>query len=94
VTDPINESPEVEQIPEPKVIQDARQLIEKLTDLVNRGEVEAISCYVENRDGGYRNLQVGSPSRHEDAGRILELAMIRLGFSQKEDVLDMIDEAL
>ena len=31
--------------------------------------------------------------RHEDAGRLIEMAIARLGFMQREDIKDMIDES-
>lgn len=84
-----NDQPET--IPEPEAITKTREIIAKLTEWVDGGEVEAVSIYVALRNGNYRNMQTGPVGRHEDAGRILELAMIRLGFVQRDLVEDMID---
>lgn len=90
-----NSTPPVEEaVPEPETIQTARQIIAKLGEFVEAGNVEALSVYVEHRDGSYRTMQANGPSRHEDAGRILEMAIVRLGFVDGETVRRMIEEAL
>lgn len=69
------------EIPEPEEVIKQRDVIHRLIALVDGGEVEALSVYVGRRDGTYTNFQTASNAgRHEDAGRILELALLRLGF--------------
>lgn len=71
-----------EVIPEPEAIQEARKIINQLITLLDEGEIEELSVYAATRDGQYRVFQSHNNGRHEDAGRIMELAMIRLGFVQ------------
>jgi hypothetical protein len=77
---------EASGIQEPESVRDSRVIVGNLIDLLDRGEIESISVYIGMRDGTYRNMQSAGPSRHEDAGRILELAMMRLNFAQKWDL--------
>ena len=85
--------PELETIPEPQEVLVQREVLASVKELVDGGEVEAISVYIHHRSGGYRILQSESPDRHMDAGILLEMAVERLGFVHKEDVQGMIDEA-
>lgn len=77
-----------ENCPEPEAIQETRKVVGSLLKLIDAGEVEAVSIYVQRRDGCYQNMQSQSVSRHEDAGRILELAVLRLGFRLPADLAD------
>lgn len=84
---------EFETIPEPEDVRVQREILSKLGEMIDRGEVEAVSVYVHHRGGGYRILQSGSPDRHTDAGILLEMAVERLGFVDRETVRQMIEEA-
>lgn len=82
-------------MPEPESVIACRKALAKMSDMVDAGEVESISAYVEMRDGtSYRTFQTTAPGRLEDAGKLLELAMMRLGFVDKFDVEQMIQKAL
>lgn len=83
--------PEV-KCPEPEAIQEARKIVSDLTKMIEDGELEEISCYVARRDGTYLALQSRNNGRHEDAGRIFELALIRLGFVQREHIEGLSEE--
>ena len=51
-----------------------RNSLKRIENLLDAGEVESISVYVEGRDGCYQNFQTETDvGRHEDAGRLLEL---------------------
>ncbi len=78
-------------IPEPICIEGARKIVAELTRLIDAGEIEELSCYLACRDGGYLNFQTHAPGHHEAAGRMLELALLRLGFLQRDVVEDMIE---
>lgn len=73
-----------EACPEPETVQGARKIVDKLNRMIDAGEVESLSVYVEARGGGYMNFQSAAVSRHEDAGRMLELMLLRLGFRQPD----------
>lgn len=77
-------APEV--IPEPEGIQEARKIVQNITKLIDSGELEELSCYVAHRNGEYLTYQSRNNGRHEDAGRIFELAMFRLGFVQRHEI--------
>lgn len=80
------EKPKSEAVPEPEEIVSARKIIADITKRLDAGEVEAISVYLELRDGCYQSFQSPAPGRHEDAGRMMELMMLRLGFIQRSDL--------
>lgn len=79
---------ETEKIPEPECITEARTIVAEIQELIDSGDLEEISVYVAHRDGTYRAMQSRNNGRHEDAGRIFELAIRRLGFVQREDLPD------
>ncbi|HWE51382.1 MAG TPA: hypothetical protein VG273_16440 [Bryobacteraceae bacterium] len=79
-------------VPEPDDIREARNIVGRLTEMIDAGDAEEISVYVARRDGTYLTMQNRNNGRHEDAGRILELALLRLGFVQVETVRDMVDD--
>lgn len=82
-----------ETILDPEAIAQTRRIIASLTEWTDNGEVEAVSVYVQLRAGGYRNMQTDTTTnRHEDAGRIMELLLLRLGFTQRQEVETMIEE--
>jgi len=82
----------VESPIDPEAIAEARRIVANLAELIDSGAVEQIACYVGRRDGTYQVMQNRNNGRHEDAGRLMELAVMRLGFVQRETVVDMIDE--
>jgi hypothetical protein len=76
---------ETETPPEPESVQAVRNTLKRIEGLLDAGEVESISVYVERRDGCYQNFQTQTDvGRHEDAGRLLELTLLRLGFRLPE----------
>ena len=85
-------APEVESPLDPEAIAEARKCVATISALIESGELEQLACYVMRRDGNYQVFQNRNNGRHEDAGRILELALTRLGFVQREDVQDICRE--
>lgn len=85
-------APEVDLPLDPEAIADALRIVAEVKELIEAGEIDQISCYVGRRDGTYQTFQNRNNGRHEDAGRIFEFAIRRLGFVQREDVNAMIDE--
>lgn len=81
-----------ELIPEPEEIRDARALLVKCGELIDSGSVESVSIYVQHRDGCYRMLQSRSDNKHEEAGMLMELAMLRLGFVDRGRVEQIIED--
>jgi len=84
-------APEVESPIDPVAIAEARRIVAQLTEMIDSGDVEQIACYVGRRDGTYQVMQNLNCGRHADAGRLMEFALMRLGFMQREDIKDMID---
>lgn len=70
----------------PEEIKECLGLLDKARDLVIRGEIESLSIYMDRRDDCYQTLQSRGVSKHEDAGRILEFALQRLGFAKMSDL--------
>lgn len=71
----------------PEEVKQCLEILERATTMVKRGEVEALSIYVDRRDECYETLQSrGSVSRQEDAGRMLEFMMRRLGYAKTADL--------
>lgn len=92
VDDKPKPAPEVDSPLDPEAITQARRIVAQLTEMIDKGELAQLSCYVGRPDGCYVTLQNQNNGRHEDAGRILELALRRLGFVQREEVKDIVDE--
>lgn len=86
------EAPEVESPIDPEAITTARKIVADVAALIETGAVDQIAMYIGRRDGTYQVWQNRNNGRHEDAGRLLEFAISRLGFVQRETVVDMIDE--
>ena len=86
-------APEVETPIDPESIAEARHILTKVADSIEAGELELLTCYVGLRDGRYQIWTNRNNGRHEDAGRMMEAMMIRLGFVQQDVVSDMIDES-
>jgi hypothetical protein len=84
-------TPAEEQIPEPEDIRAMREALLQAGKMIDGGEVDSISVYVHHRNGTYRMLQAGGESRHEDAGRLMEFALMRLGYVDRTDVEAMIE---
>jgi hypothetical protein len=85
-------APEVDSPPDPQAIDDALRIVATVKDLIDKGELEQLCCYIGRRDGTYITLQNRNNGRHEDAGRMLEFAIRRLGFVQREEVKDIVDQ--
>lgn len=85
-------APEVDSPLDPEAIRDALRIVAQVKEAIDKGEVEQLCCYIGRRDGTYVTLQNRNNGRHEDAGRMLEFAVRRLGFVQREDVTDIINE--
>jgi hypothetical protein len=93
MSDEITPAPEVERPLDPEAIAEARAIVADVTALIDSGDLEQIAVYVGRRNGQYQTLSNRNNGRHEDAGRILEFALHRLGFVQREDVADLIGES-
>lgn len=83
---PIPPADEPETMPAPESIAMMRSILKLLGEEIEAGAIAQISVYAMTRRGDYVTYQSQDVSRHTDAGRILELALIRLGFVQKEDL--------
>lgn len=84
----------IAEIIEPEEIIEARKVLNSAIKLVESGEVECVSVYLQRRDDTYQTLQSQAPSRLYNAGMLLEMACERLGFVSRSDVQAMIDEAI
>lgn len=91
---PIAPFPEPEMIPAPESIEMMRGILKRLGAEIEAGAITQLSIYAMNRNGDYCTYQSQDVSRHTDAGRILELAIIRLGFVQREDMGGIVDGLL
>lgn len=77
----------------PEEIKQCLEILDRARELVIKGEVEALSIYVDRRDDCYETLQSRGPvSRQEDAGRMLEFMMRRLGYAKTADLVVEDDE--
>jgi len=85
-------APEVEAPLDPEAIAEARKIVSSLITMIDSGQVDQIAVYVGRRDGSYQTMQNRNNGRHEDAGRLLEMEVLRLGFMQREDIVNLINE--
>ena len=68
------------KLPEPQVVTEAREILRTLGEMIERGELVNLAVYAEDAEGNYTLMQTRYESRHEDAGRLLDLAVRRLAF--------------
>lgn len=78
---------------EPEEITSARKMLDQARNLIDSGEVESLSIFLQRRDDTYQTLQSSPPSRLFAAGMLLEMAIARLGFVDRDDVAKMIADA-
>jgi hypothetical protein len=81
----------VEAPVEPEEILESRKLLVRAGELLDSGEVESVSIYINRRDGCYQTLQAATPSRLQEAGMLMEMIVNRLGFVDRDTVQAMID---
>lgn len=88
------ESESVEAPIAPEEVLSAHKILKQAADLVDSGEVESVTVYLNRRDETYQTLQSSTDSRLKEAGLLVEMIMERLGFVTRYTVQAMIDEAV
>lgn len=78
-------------IQEPDGIKRAREIAAMILEKIDAGDLQEMSCYISCSDGRYMIIQTANTDRHTEAGRLFEAAINRLGYTQVEDVREVIE---